>query len=144
MPDAALGFTFAVEIEGIQEAYFTECSGFEVKLDTEEYKEGGLNDYVHKLPGRQSYSNVTLKRGMTHSIELWEWLNRLSSSAAKKDEKKNISVVQYNGLGDEKLRWNLIAAYPVKWTIPSLVTGESGVLMESLELTYQEFTLQKR
>ena len=140
----ALAFTFAVEIAGIQEVYFTECSGFEMKIDVEEYKEGGLNDYVHKLPGRKSYSNVTLKRGMSNSIELWEWLNRVATKAAKKEEKKNISIVQYNSLGEEKLRWNLIAAYPIKWTVPSLQAGESSVMIESLELAYQEFTLQKR
>jgi phage tail-like protein len=144
MVDPRVGFTFTVEIAGIQEAYFSECSGFEVKLDVEEYKEGGQNDFLHKLPGRRSYSNLTLKRGMTSSIELWQWLDRVATKKAKKDEKKNISVVQHNAKGDEQLRWNLIAAYPVKWTVPSMQTDQSTVMVESLELAYQEFTLQKR
>jgi phage tail-like protein len=133
-----------VEISGIQEALFTECSGFETKIDVEEYKEGGVNDFVHKLPGRQSFGNITLKRGMTASVELWDWLNRLSLSTTKKDEKKDISVVVYDGQGGEKFRWNLTKAYPVKWSSPTMQTDQSSILVESLELTFQEFTLEKR
>lgn len=144
MTDPSIGYRFAVEISGIQEALFTECSGFDTKIDVEEYKEGGVNDYVHKLPGRQSYSNITLKRGMTASTELWGWLNRLSTTTTKKDEKKDISVVLYDGKGGEKLRWNLTKAYPVKWSSPSMQTDSSSVLVESLELTFQEFALEKR
>jgi phage tail-like protein len=144
MIDPHVGYRFTVEIEGIQEAYFTECSGFEAKLDVEEYKEGGLNDYVHKFPGRQSFSNVTLKRGMVNSIELWEWLERVATKKAKREEKKNISVVLHNGDGAEAMRWNLIAAFPVKWNTPSMQSDQSSALVESLELAYQEFTVQKR
>ncbi len=144
MPDPLPGFRFQVEIAGIQDATFLECSGFETKLDVEEYKEGGLNDYVHKLPGRQSYTNVTLKRGVVNSIELWDWLHRLSTATAKNSEKKNMSVVLCNGKGEEQLRWNLIAAYPVKWSVPAMQSEQSSVYVESLELAYQEFTLQKR
>lgn len=144
MADPLPGFRFLVEIAGIQDATFLECSGFETKLDVEEYKEGGLNDYVHKLPGRQSYTNVTLKRGVVNSIELWDWLHRLSTAAAKRNEKKNMSVVLCNGKGEEQLRWNLIAAYPVKWSVPSMQSEQSSIYVESLELAYQEFTLQRR
>jgi phage tail-like protein len=55
-----------------------------------------------------------------------------------------MSVVLYDGQGREQLRWNLISAYPVKWTTPSMQTDQSSILVESLELAYQEFTLQKR
>jgi phage tail-like protein len=142
--DPWLGFSFAVEISGIQEARFTECSGFEAKLDVEEYKEGGVNDYVHKLPGRRSFSNLTLKRGVISSVELWDWLHRVTTKSQKKDEKKNMSVVLYNAKAEEVLRWNLIGAYPIKWSTPSLQTDQSSVLVESLELAYQEFTIVKR
>ena len=144
MPDPQVSYRFAVEISGVQNAFFTECSGFEAKLDVEEYKEGGLNGYVHKLPGRRSFGNVTLKRGVCDSIELWDWLDRLTTAQGKKDEKKNLSVVMYDGLGTEVLRWNLIAAYPIRWNTASMQTDQSGIVVESLELAYQEFTLQKR
>lgn len=142
--DPQVGYRFAVEIAGIQDAWFTECSGFEVKVDVEEYKEGGLNEYIHRLPGRQSYGNVTLKRGVCDSIELYEWLTALTAASGKNQEKKNISVVMYNGKNEERLRWNLIAAYPIKWNTGSMQSEQSSIVIESLELTYQEFTLQTR
>jgi phage tail-like protein len=143
MADQLSGFLFKIEIAGIQEAQFTECSGFETKLDVEEYKEGGVNDFVHKLPGRQSFTNVTFKRGMLNSIELWDWLRRISAATAKKDEKKNISVVLYNGAGKEQLRWDLLDAFPVKWSSPALQSEQSTILVESLEIAYREFSLKK-
>jgi phage tail-like protein len=144
MADPNLVYRFKIEIAGIQEAHFTECSGFEAKIDVEEYKEGGANGFVHKIPGRQSFGNITLKRGMSSSTELWAWLSRVVSKAAKKEEKKNISVVQYNSEGKEVLRWDLVGAYPVKWTSPSFQSDQSGIAMETLELTFQELTLVKR
>lgn len=139
-----VGFHFVVEISGIQEARFTECSGFEAKIDVEEYKEGGVNDFVHRLPGRRSFSTVTLKRGMTSSMHLWEWLHRVATVESKSGEMKNISIVMYNKAAVEVLRWNLIGAFPVKWNSPAMQSEQSGVLIESLELTYQEFTVQTR
>ena len=144
MTDPHVAYRFTVEIEGIQEAYFTECSGFEAKMDVAEYKEGGLNDFIHKLPGRQSFSNVTLKRGVVNSVELWDWLERVVTARAKRDEKKNMSVVLHNQDGSEALRWNLIAAFPVKWSTPQMQSDQSSALLESLELAYQEFTVQQR
>lgn len=139
-----VGFHFVVEISGIQEARFIECSGFEAKIDVEEYKEGGVNDFVHRLPGRRSFSTVTLKRGMTSSMHLWDWLNRMATVQNKKDEMKNISIVLYNRAAIEVLRWNLIGAFPVKWSSPAMQAEQSGALIESLELTYQEFSVQTR
>jgi phage tail-like protein len=144
MPDPQNGFRFGVEIEGIIDAQFTECSGFEMKIDVQEYKEGGMNDFIHKMPGRKSFTNVTLKRGMSNSIELWQWLQRIATKQAKKEEKKNISIVMYDPKGAEALRWDLTNAFPIKWTSPSMQSAESAILIESLELTYDEFTLKKK
>jgi phage tail-like protein len=52
--------------------------------------------------------------------------------------------VVYDGQGGEKFRWNLTKAYPVKWSSPTMQTDQSSILVESLELTFQEFTLEKR
>ncbi len=140
MTDPWAGFHFTVEIEGVQEARFTECTGLEAKIDVFEYQEGGVNDRTHKLPGRRTFSNVTLKRGVTSSTHLWEWLHRIATGAAKQSEKKNISIVLYRK-AEEVFRWNLIGAYPVKWTGPTMQSDQSAVLLESLELAFQEFTI---
>src|SRR3954471_21600460 len=44
---------------------FTECGGLEMNLAIEDYKEGGNNGAVLKFPGRVSWANLSLKRGVT-------------------------------------------------------------------------------
>ena len=55
-----------------------EVSGLEVNVAVEEIDEGGENSYVHKLPGRMTWPNITLKRGITQSDSLLTWLNKSS------------------------------------------------------------------
>jgi hypothetical protein len=71
--DPLPAYSFYLEVNGVWEAGFTACTGLRVKRETQIYKEGGVNDYVHTLPGRISYSNITLKQGMAFSNKLWLW-----------------------------------------------------------------------
>ena len=140
--NASVGFTFAIEITGIVEARFTECSGLEAHVDVFEYKEGGQNSYVHKLPGRRSFSNITLKRGFTTSRAIWDWIDGISTKTDKAGERKNISIILYSAAAAEIYRWNLIAAYPVKWTGPNFTTEQATIIFESLEIAFDEFNVQ--
>ena len=54
--DKLVSHQFVVEIDGVEAARFTESSGLQMTTDVFEYKEGGLNGYTHRLPGRVSYS----------------------------------------------------------------------------------------
>jgi len=144
MPDPLIAFRFFVEINGNVQGEFNECTGLEMKTEVMEYKEGGLNTYVHKLPGQTSFTNLTLKWGSAQSTTLWDWYLRLATKTAKKEEKKNVSVIQYAADGKELRRWNLINAYPVKWTGPSFNATQDSVGIESLELAFDEFQFVKK
>jgi phage tail-like protein len=57
-----------------QVAGFSECSGLEATVEVIDYKEGGVNDYVHKFPTRASFANITLKHGVIYLYDdLWSW-----------------------------------------------------------------------
>src|ERR1700730_12324185 len=57
-------------------AGFSECSGLEATVEVFEYKEGGVNDYIHKFPTRASFANITLKHGVIYLYDdLWKWHN---------------------------------------------------------------------
>ena len=71
--DPYLSYRFLVEIKELIVAGFSEVSGLQVETETEEYREGGVNDYVHRLPKITKYQNLTLKRGITDSDSLWKW-----------------------------------------------------------------------
>ena len=65
--DPFRNFNFLVEIDGIAQASFTECSGLGSTTEVIENREGGDNTTVRKLPGKTSYSDITLKWGITGS-----------------------------------------------------------------------------
>jgi len=136
--DPYLTCKFHVEIQGIEEASFAECSGLEVETEVLEYQEGGLNEYVHKLPGRSKVSNVTLKRGITDSNELWNWYRDVVQG---KVERKNVSIVLYDLKSNEVMRWTFIDAYPVKWSGPAFKADENAVTIETLELAHEGMSL---
>lgn len=125
-------FPFAVEIEGIAAGWFTECSGLSIERDVTPHPEGGVNDFVHQLPGPVTHTNITLKRGLIDNV-LWDWFQQGAFDGQVASH--NISVILYNTDGTEATRWNLTQAYPTKWSAGSLQTDSSQTLLETLELT---------
>jgi phage tail-like protein len=129
-------FDFLVEIDGITRASFMEASGLDSTIDVTEYREGGFNETMRKLPGKTKYSNITLKFGSTDDHELYDWHRQWvkGDPAAKR---KNGSVILLDRTGQEKIRWNFINAWPVKWTGPSLNAKNNDVSIETLELAHE-------
>jgi phage tail-like protein len=134
--DPYVVFEFCVEIAGIVHAWFQECSGLQATVDVFEYKEGGLNDYSHKLPGRTSYTNITLKRGLTDSTEMWDWVSSFISAKDKSAQTKDVSVVQLDPEGNQLYRWDLGTAFPAKWSGPAFNSSQSGVSIETFEIAF--------
>jgi phage tail-like protein len=136
--DPLLGFRFRVEIEGLDVAGFSEVTGLEAQVEVHEYREGGLNDYIHKFPGAVRYpTNLVLKRGMVDSQALWEWCERSLDGIEGTVERKTVDVVLLDSAGEEKRRWTFQGAYPVKWTGPELRATSADVALESLEVAHR-------
>ncbi|MDQ4075380.1 MAG: phage tail protein [Chloroflexota bacterium] len=133
-------FRFAVQIEGIDEAFFSECTLPSLEVEITEQKEGGYNSGTHLLPGRVKAGRVSLKRGVAHSTELLNWyrdvINGNLSAAMRR-----VSVVMYDSKLDEVMRLNFEGAYPTKWTGPSFKASENSVAIETLELAFAEVTI---
>ena len=141
--DELLALKFWVEVDGVLVAGFTECSGLQAEVVVEEYEEGGLNTHVHKLPGRVRFNNVTLRAGVANAIDLWKWFNEVGTGQVSGwGQRKHLSIVLYNSWGDEMVRWNLMDAYPVRWTGPDLTSEGGGtVAVQALELAHNGFYL---
>lgn len=134
---------FWIEIAGITTAFFAECSGLSAETEVLEYPEGGLNEYVHKLPGRTKFSNITLKRGWVETDDLWNWY---SSVIAGQIQTKAVSIILYENKGQStaqpKARWDLEQAYPVKWQGPEFRADANSVAVETLEIAHSGFSRQ--
>lgn len=137
--DPYLGARFFVEIEGVDQGGFTECSGLQAEVEVTDYQEGGNNGYIHKMAGRTKFTNVVLKRGVTDSTALWDWFQEVSRG---KIERKDVSVVLYNSEQEEVRRWNLREAFPTKWVGPAFNATTPAVAIESLELAHHGFEVE--
>jgi len=133
--DPVLGFNFAVEISGLFVGGFSEVSGLQAEIEVQEYREGGVNQYIHKRAGPAKYaSNLILKKGIGDSTALWQWYCDVMSGTV---QRKMVDVVLMTSSGDEKRRWKLQNAYPVKWTGPDFKATASEVAIETLELAHE-------
>ena len=132
---------FCVDIEGLLVAIFQECSGLSGEIEVETYQEGGNNLFAHKLPGRATYGNVTLKSGVAYTVDLWEWFCGVSTGQVKR---RAVSIVMRSrgGDGGEEMRWNLLSAYPVRWQGPDFTAGDSNAAVHSLELAHNGIDLR--
>jgi phage tail-like protein len=130
--DPLKAFRFRVEIHGIQQAGFMECSSVGSHIEVVEYREGGDVSSVRKLTGKTSYPDITLKWGMTDSQDLYAWhLQTVQGNIQRQDG----SVIQLDDTGTEKLRWNFYKAWPSKWDGPAYNAKGNDVSIETLTLT---------
>ena len=125
---------FYVEIEGVATAAFNECSSFSVKIPTEVFHEGGVNDHQRVLLGQPEYSEVTLKRGLTDDFVFWKWITDV---VARANQRRNINIVTFNQAGEIMQVWTLIGSVPVGWTAPALQADATVVAIEELTLAYE-------
>src|SRR5262245_65972991 len=130
--DPLRGFRFLVEIEGITSAGFMRVKGISREVKYESYREGGVNEYEHKLVTQVSYPVVVLERGLALD-DLWKWALAVADGEVKR---KTIWVRLQNEAGERTCAWQIEHALPVKWTASDLDAQSSQVVMESLELAH--------
>jgi phage tail-like protein len=131
-------FRFYVTIHDVAQAVFTEVTGLQVETVVMDYEEGGNNAFVHKLPGRTKVGNLTLKHGMTRTNELFTWFAKVVGGEV---DRRNVSVIMFDSLGEELVRWDFLNAYPVKWVGPQLGAASNAVAIETLELAHEGLRL---
>ncbi len=134
-------FRFVVEIDGIAQAAFTECTLPDLEVETEEVREGGLNEFVHVLPGGLKAGRVRLRHGITGSAELLNWYLQVLQGNVN-DAMRQVTVIMYDEALQPLIRWSFADAYPVKWVGPAFKTDGSAVAIETLELAHHGVTVE--
>jgi phage tail-like protein len=136
--DPLTGYHFYLEIDGITQARFRECSGLTSESQVIEYKEADKNGVtvVRKVPGVLKWSDITLKRGITDIMELWDWRKKIEDG--KVDEaRKSGSVVMYSQTNDEIARWNFVDGWPSKMTGPQLNANNNDIAVEEVTIAHE-------
>jgi len=136
-PDPALSIRFDVTVDGVELGSFTACDGLSAEYEVFEYAEGGNNAFVHRMPGRLKFQNVTLTRAVDQdSGKLASWF----SSLARSVERKTARITAMDGNRKVIATWSLVGVWPVKYAGPSLAADGDGVATETLELAHHGFT----
>lgn len=130
--DPFKNFNFLVEIDGIAQAGFSECTGLQMEVDVIEYREGADLSSVRKLPGRSRVGDITLKHGITTSNELQAWFE---STLSGLPNRKNGVIVLLDDERQPVVRWKFLNAFPRKWEGPHLNAKGSDVAIETLTLS---------
>jgi phage tail-like protein len=132
--DPYQGFNFLVEIEGILAGGFSEVSGLSVETEFQDYREGGVNEYVHRFATGTKYPPLILKHGLTLIDGLWSWHQEIVQGTITR---RNGTIYLMNTQGIPVMWWDFLEAFPVKWTGPDLRASASQVAIESLELSHR-------
>jgi phage tail-like protein len=130
--DPLRGFRFLLEIEGIASGGFTRVKGLSREVKYESYREGGVNEYEHKLVTQVLYPVVVLERGLALD-DLWKWALAVADGEVKR---KTVWIRLQNEAGERLWAWQIEYALPVKWAASDLDAQSSQVVMESLELAH--------
>jgi phage tail-like protein len=130
--DPLRGFRFLLEIDGITSGGFSRVKGITREIKHESYREGGNNEYEHKLLTQVNHPVVVLERGLALD-DLWAW----ALAAADGDVmRKTIRIRLQNEANEKMWAWQIEHALPVKWSASDLDASSSQVVMESLELAH--------
>ncbi|MEP7120323.1 MAG: phage tail protein [Byssovorax sp.] len=140
-----VGFHFKVEVLGLppndNDVRFSEVGGLSSELAVEEVAEGGENRYLQKYPTRAKYPELVLKRGLFPGSEVITWIRDCIESLSITP--KNVDVTLLNADHQPLLTWHLVKAYPTKWAVSDLNASSNTVVIETLQLYYQYFTLDR-
>lgn len=155
--DPLLSYRFFLELGFLQVAGFQECTGLMKETKVMEYKEGGRNGSMLKFPDGGSVGNIVLKRGMltgADSDALYKWHHDVMAGefdgennpnrrpfGGDEDINPRCCIVLLDEKAEERKRWALRRAFPVKWSGPDLKAGSSDIAVEILELACEGIEL---
>ncbi len=138
--DPFRAFNYRLEVDGLELASFSECSGISAEGEAVDYREGtDRNNSVRKLPGLRSYTDVTLKRGVTQNDELFQWYTNIANGVS---DRRNGTIILMNEEREDVVRWNFENAFVNKYEGPSLNASGNDVAVETVELVHDKLTME--
>ena len=144
-PFTAFNFAVEIKVDGVAmqvvDAAFSECDGLEMTMDVKTIREGGNNGRQIRLSGPLTFGQVTMKRGMTSNLELWDWFNLMLTDQSLRADAE-VVIFASDG-ATERARFQLSRCVPVKLKSPPLNAKDGAVAIEELQIAYEKLTLKK-
>jgi phage tail-like protein len=142
-------FNFRVELtqEGsnnlICNAAFSECDGLEMTMTPKTIREGGNNNMPIHLIGPVSYGQLTLKRGMTDTLDLWNWFENVLKKGQWGQRASGTIVILSSDSTTEQARFELHGCMPVKLKAPALNAKEGLLAIEEMQIAYEMMSIKQ-
>lgn len=130
--DPLRNMRFRLEV-GEYKAGFSEVAIGESTTDAIDYREGKDPGHVRKLPGLTKFANITLKWGVTDSMDLYKWHKAIVAGDIA-NQRKEVAIVVLDELGADKARFVVSEAWPIKYDPSDLNAKGNEVFIEVLEL----------
>ncbi|GGN13317.1 hypothetical protein GCM10010967_56790 [Dyadobacter beijingensis] len=134
------GFFFKVKIGDFEDVAFQEVTGLSMTLETVPIKEGGQNRFVYQLPVRTSSEKLILKRGLEVSSQLANWCKDALENFSFSPKDLEISLLDFAAQDKILVTWQVVRAYPTKWSVSGFNAANNELAIESIELQYQHFS----
>jgi phage tail-like protein len=115
---------------------FSDVSGLGVDVSYSEYRNGNEPfNTVRKVPNTHKNDDITLKRGLVGSADLFAWLKEVRDGTA---DARTVTITLLDEARNPVATWTLRNAQPKKWTGPTLAAKGGGeVAMEELHLVHE-------
>ena len=134
-------FRFKVAMGDVGVAGFTEVSGFDATIEPIEYREGDMKTETPlKVAGLRKYGNITFKKGVITAHALYDWLAIGLTGAVTR---KTVTVSLLDETQAEVATWQIINAWPTKYTAPDFNATSNEIAIESMELAHEGMTRTK-
>ena len=131
--DPFVAFRFEVRLDDLPMGGFSDCGGLTVETEFQDYAEGGVNDHLHRFPGRSRQQNLVLKRGIVDR-SLWDWHADLVRGVVR--FRNGVVLVRDPSGQRVDLRFEFRRALPLKWVGPELSASGNAVAVETFELAH--------
>ena len=135
--DPLRNFRYRLEIDGIDQAGFSEVAIGDSSTDAIDYREGNEPKRLRKLSGLNKFANVTLKWGITESTALAEWRQLVVDDGSLQAARRTVVIRIQNEAGEDKAAFEVVNAWPSKYDPTDLNGTGNAVALDSLELVHE-------
>ncbi|MBN1284762.1 MAG: phage tail protein [Anaerolineae bacterium] len=139
--DPAVSFHFALEVSGKITGYFTAVDGIGSESEVAEHKITDKNKkpVIMKVPGRLTWTEVTLKRGITDNRDVWDWRKEVEDGSVA-SARANGSIMMYDQTGTLVAQWDFINGWPSKVSGPGISSENSEIAIEEITIVHEGIT----
>lgn len=147
-PFTAFNFVVLISVDGVTDnngqvcaGAFAECDGLEMTLEPKTIREGGRNTGPVHLAGGISYGQLSLKRGMTTSFDLWNWFEKMATDGQSGYRTSATVVMRASDQSDQAV-FQLTGCLPVKLKAPALNAKDGLLAIEEMQIAYESLSLK--